>query len=262
MASGDSPGAGRLAASSSATGIRRTVSSQSVAFNVRSADSPGMPIPRRQSTQARISEILEVGRQRAGSMHLQSLSPGRTPTMPSERDSPSSGYAQVDEPDERTSFGIARNMMNYQSTQTTASLRSRQPPPQPDSNPTSRNGSTVRDAEEKRHWLWGHLDGIWSIELENKGSVARDHLAVGMFGTDVSRLAADIPRIRLDRDSDHPAVSPKRYLERRADRSTLSTARKAARRDFHRYIDISVVVRIPEVLRTSAVATKRKIPGV
>ncbi|KAF2964393.1 hypothetical protein GQX73_g9188 [Xylaria multiplex] len=111
------------------------------------------------------------------------LSPGRTPIMPSERVPALSDHG--DEPDERTSFVAARNTMNYQSTQTASSLRSRQPV-QPEVDPAGHNGSAARDAdadanadaEEKRHWLWNSLDGVWSFELENKGSVARDHLAV------------------------------------------------------------------------------------
>ncbi|TGJ87287.1 hypothetical protein E0Z10_g1477 [Xylaria hypoxylon] len=122
---------------------------------------------------------MAVGRQRASSMSLQGRSPIRSPIiMPSERVPPLSDG--VDEPNESTSFGAARNPMNYQSTQTTSSLRSRQPV-QPEANPASHNGSAAHDAEEKKHWLWDSLDGIWSFELENKGSVARDHLAVGMF---------------------------------------------------------------------------------
>lgn len=127
--------------------------------------------------------IIQVGRQRAGSLHTssQGRSPRRSSIMPSERDSPWPDQAQdqVDEPDERTSFRIAGNTVNYQGTQTSASLRSRQPPPQPDMTPAGQNGNTTH--EEKKHWLWHHFDGLWSIELENTGSVARDHLAVGMF---------------------------------------------------------------------------------
>ncbi|KAI1148860.1 hypothetical protein F4825DRAFT_464565 [Nemania diffusa] len=156
------------------------MSSRSVALDVRGFLSSGGSLPRPQSTQERISDILEVGRQRAGSLHTssQGRSPRRSSIMPSERDSPWPDQAQdqVDEPDERTSFRIAGNTVNYQGTQTSASLRSRQPPPQPDMTPAGQNGNTTH--EEKKHWLWHHFDGLWSIELENTGSVARDHLAV------------------------------------------------------------------------------------
>ncbi|KAI8950473.1 hypothetical protein F4801DRAFT_341951 [Xylaria longipes] len=109
-------------------------------------------------------------------MSLQGRSPGRISTMPPEHALPSSDH--VDEPDESTSFAVAGNTMNYQGTQTTSSLRSRQPPLAPDMDAMSRNGSIPQDAEEKKHWLWSYFDGIWSFELENKGSVARDHLAL------------------------------------------------------------------------------------
>ncbi|KAI0535492.1 hypothetical protein GGR58DRAFT_504233 [Xylaria digitata] len=186
MASGDVPSP---ATRSLPVTIRRTASSQSALqpqqsgpLSLRSAASSATSVSGWQSTQDRLNEILEVGRQRASTMNLQGLSPGRSPIMPSERVPPSSD--RVDEPDERTSFVAARNTMNYQSTQTTSSLRSRQPV-QPEIDPAGHNGSAAHDAdadaEEKKHWLWNSLDGVWSFELENKGSVARDHLAVGTF---------------------------------------------------------------------------------
>ncbi|KAI0855805.1 hypothetical protein F4860DRAFT_446915 [Xylaria cubensis] len=100
----------------------------------------------------------------------------RSSIMPSEHVFSSPDH--VDEPDENTSLAMARDTMDYQGTQTTTNLRSRQPPLAPGMDPAGRNRSASQGVEEKKHWLWSYFDGIWSIELENKGSVARDHLAL------------------------------------------------------------------------------------
>ncbi|KAI1751969.1 hypothetical protein F4782DRAFT_164756 [Xylaria castorea] len=164
------------------TAIGKTTSSQvelqgqSVLSNTQGGASPRASILRQYSREERLNEILEVGRQRADSMSLQGRSLRRTSTMPSDRILPSSDHA--DEPDENTSFATARNTVNYQSTQTTSSFRGRQPPLAPGMDPVGRNESISQPAEEKKHWLWSYFEGVWSIELENKGSVARDHLAL------------------------------------------------------------------------------------
>ncbi|KAI0512561.1 hypothetical protein F5B22DRAFT_637807 [Xylaria bambusicola] len=163
------------------TPTRRTVSAQPVLqgqqipTSLPRATSFGTS-PSRQSTHDRLNDILEVGIRRASSMNLRDLSPKSSPSMPFDNEPPMSD--QVDGPDETTSFGAARNTMNYQATQTTSSLRIRQPSSRSEANPASQSGSTAVHDAEKKHWLWDALDGFWSIELENKGSVARDHLAV------------------------------------------------------------------------------------
>ncbi|KAJ2967969.1 hypothetical protein NUW58_g10326 [Xylaria curta] len=235
MAAGDCDTPARAVGSSASapTAIRRTTSSPpglqgpSLLSFAQGAASSGVSVTRVRSTQERINEILEVGGQRADSLSLHIRSPRRASIMSVGRMPPSSGH--VGEPDERTSFAVAGNTMNYQSTQTTSNLRSRQPPPTSAMDPASQHGGTTQGTEEKKHWVWDSLDGFWSFELENKGSVARDHLAVGMFyvasyslacmypgnhganteavrRTHISCLAANIPRIYLDRDSDHPTI--------------------------------------------------------
>ncbi|KAI1311457.1 hypothetical protein F5Y03DRAFT_307630 [Xylaria venustula] len=180
MASGDTPPTGRL---SSPGALRRTVSAQSTLqsqsqpapFALLSATSPGASVTGRQTSQDRLNNILEVGIRRASSMSLQDFSPRQTPIMSSERVSPL--RESLDEPDETTSIATARNTMNYQSTQTTSNLRVRQPSSRSETNISSRDTNATPESE-KKHWFWETFDGLWSIELENKGSVARDHLAV------------------------------------------------------------------------------------
>ncbi|KAI1737930.1 hypothetical protein F4680DRAFT_202734 [Xylaria scruposa] len=182
MAAGERSRSAASIGASSPTAIGMTTSSQSglqgqsVLSNAQGGASPRASIFRQQSREERLNEILEVGRQRADSMSLQGNSLRRSSTMPSERVFPSPDH--VDEPDESTSLAVAGDTMNYQGTQTTTNLRSRQPPPAPGMDPAGRDRSVSQGVEEKKHWLWSYFDGIWSIELENKGSVARDHLAL------------------------------------------------------------------------------------
>ncbi|KAF4338337.1 dna polymerase alpha-associated dna helicase a [Fusarium beomiforme] len=174
----------------------------------RRASSAGFQLGRHSSSNARINEILENARERAESMagpspNNLSPRPAGSPILPPNSSLKPGPVNEDNIADEATGFISHTPPLNYNSLNATSTASSaphvskpslRQRPSFQQNSGAAQNSETSRQAQsENRGTSWWQIQAekFQSIELENKGSVARDHLAIGKLQSFTRRTSSD-----------------------------------------------------------------------